>query len=188
MPPAPPGSRQPKRTEGPASGAFAPPFAPEWCGHGGTRPFQDGGEVTHLVKWSAGLASAAVIGLTLVVPATSAGAASASDPEFNARLHESPAFPNTRGHSEYGRTAAQREVEVTVNNAPGRIRGHLVTVFVNGRRIGTMRVNSAGHAEREWSTSRGQFVPWAGAGSPCRVRTASGTLVISGRYVRESGD
>lgn len=142
----------------------------------------------HLVKWSAGLASAAVLGMTLVVPATSAGAASASDPEFNARLHGSSAFPSTRGHSEYERTSTHREVEVTVNNAPGRLRGHSVTVFVNGRRVGTMRVNSAGHAEREWSTSRGQFVPWAGAGSPCRVRTASGTLVVSGRYVRESGD
>jgi hypothetical protein len=142
----------------------------------------------HLIKWSAALATAAVTGITLVVPAAAAGAATGSDPEFNARLHGSSAFPNARGHSEYERTSTHREVEVTVNNLPGRLRGHRVTVYVNLKKVGTMLVNSSGHASREWNTERGQFVPWAGAGSPCRVRTASGTLIVSGRYVRESGD
>lgn len=142
----------------------------------------------NLFTWSAGLATAAVMGLALVAPAASADATSASDPEFHARLHGSSSFPNTRGHSEYERNGARREVEVTVNNAPRRIRGHVVTVYVNRKRVGTMRINSAGHAEREWKTSRGQFVPWAGAGSPCRVRTAGGTLVVSGTYVREFDD
>lgn len=142
----------------------------------------------HLVKWPAALATAAVTGLTLVMPAVSASAVTGSDPEFNARLHASPAFPNARGHSEYERTSTHREVEVTVNNLPHRLHGHRVTVYVNLKRVGTMLVNSSGHASREWDTRRGQFVPWAGSGSPCRVRTASGTLIVSGRYVRESGD
>lgn len=142
----------------------------------------------YLVKWTAGLATAAVMGLTLVVPAVSAGAATGIDPEFNARLHGSTAFPNARGHSEYERSSTHREVEVSVNNLPGRLRGHRVTVYVNRKRVGTMRVNSAGHAGREWSTEHRQFVPWAGAGSPCRVRTASNRLIVSGTYVRESGD
>jgi hypothetical protein len=38
------------------------------------------------------------------------------------------------------------------------------------------------------STEHGQFVPFASAGSPCRVRTASGTLIVSGTSVREPGD
>jgi hypothetical protein len=142
----------------------------------------------HLVKWTAGLATAAMMGLTLVVPAVSAGAATGTDPEFNARLHGSTRFPHARGHSEYERTSTHREVEVTVNNLPGRLRGHRVTVYVNRHRVGTMRVNSAGHAGREWNTEHGQFVPWAGSGSPCRVRTASNRLIVSGTYVRESGD
>jgi hypothetical protein len=144
--------------------------------------------MAHPFRWLLGIAAASVTALTLVLPATGAAAATSSDPEFNARLHGSTAFPNTRGHSEYERTTHQREVEVTVNNAPGRLRGHLVTVFVNRKRVGTMRVNSAGHAEREWNTVRGQFVPFAGSGDPVRVRTASGTLVVSGTYHRESGD
>lgn len=141
----------------------------------------------HLVKWSAGLATAAVMGLTVITPAVSANAAT-GDPDFFARLQGSTAFPNARGHSEYERTATHREVEVTVNNLPARLRGHRVTVFVNLKKVGTMLVNSSGHASREWSTERGQSVPFAGAGSPCRVRTASGTLIVSGKYVRESGD
>ena len=81
-----------------------------------------------------------------------------------------------------------REVEVTVNNLPARLRGHRVTVFVNGRRVGTMLVNSAGHAARQWKTEHGQFVPFARGGSLCRVRTGTGMLIVSGRYVREPGD
>jgi hypothetical protein len=147
------------------------------------------GEEMHVIKWSAGLVTTAAMGLALGVPAVSAGAATASsDPEFNARLHGSSAFPNARGHSEYERNSTHREVEVTVNNLPGRLHGKRVTVYVNRKKVGTMRVNSSGHASREWDTDRGQSVPWAGENSPCRVRTASGTLIVSGRYHRESGD
>jgi hypothetical protein len=142
----------------------------------------------HPIRWPAGLATAAVMGLAVLAPAVSASAASSGDPEFNARLHGTSAFPNARGHSEYERNARHREVEVTVNNLPARLRGHRVTVFVSRKKVGTMLVNRAGHASREWKTERGQFVPFAGAGSLCRVRTSSGGLIVSGRYVRESGD
>jgi hypothetical protein len=141
----------------------------------------------HPLRWPLGLA-AAVTALTLVLPATGAAAATRTDPEFFARLHGSTHFPNARGHSEYERTSTHREVEVTVNNLPGRLRGHRVTVYVNRKRVGTMRVNSGGHAEREWNTERGQFVPWAGSGSPVRVRTASNRLIVSGTYHREADD
>jgi len=140
--------------------------------------------MTHPFRWLTGLAAATVTTLSLVVPTT--GAAAATDPEFFARLHGSTHFPNARGHSEYERTSTHREVEVTVNNLPGRLRGHRVTVYVNRKRVGTMRVNSSGHAGREWNTGRGQFVPWAGSGSPVRVRTASNTLIVSGTYHRET--
>lgn len=142
----------------------------------------------HPVKWSAGLATAAVMGLAVLVPAVSASAAARSEVDLHARLHGTAAFSRAFGHSEYERTARHRDVEVTVNNLPSRLRGHRVTVFVAGKRVGTMLVNSAGHASREWKTERGQAVPFASAGSLCRVRTSSGALIVSGRYVRESGD
>ncbi len=34
----------------------------------------------------------------------------------------------------------------------------------------------------------GQFVPWAGSGSPVRVSTASHTLMVSGVYHLETDD
>lgn len=141
----------------------------------------------HLVKWS-GLATAAVLSLALAAPAIPAGAATArAEVDLHAALHGSTAFPNARGHSEYERSFAQREVEVTVHNLPGRLHGHRVTVYVNRQKVGTMLVHHTGTASGDWSTERGQFVPFASAGSPCRVRTAGNTLIVSGTYVREPG-
>ena len=142
----------------------------------------------HLVRWS-GLATAAVMSLALAAPAIPAGAATArAEVDLRAALHGSTAFPNARGHSEYERSSAKREVEVTVTRLPERLHGHRVTVYVNGQKVGTMLVRHTGTASREWSTERGQFVPFAGSGSPCRVRTGSMTLIVSGTYVREPGD
>ncbi len=142
----------------------------------------------HLVRWS-GLATAAVMGLGLVAPAIPAGATTArAAADFHAALHGSSAFPNARGHSEYERSSAKREVEVTVTHLPGRLHGKRVVVFVNGQKVGTMLVHHTGTASGDWSTERGQRVPLAGSGSPCRVRTGSMTLIVSGTYVREPGD
>ncbi len=141
----------------------------------------------HLVRWPVAPTAAALFGLAVLVPAVSASAAAGgSDPDFFARLHGTTAFSSARGHSDYERTATHRDVEVTVNNLPARLRGRRVTVFISGKKVGTMLVNSVGHASREWQTEHGQFVPFAGTGSLCRVRTASGALIVSGRYVRES--
>lgn len=145
--------------------------------------------MTRPIRWIAASAATIVTALALVVPTAGASAATAAaDPEFYAAMHGSSAFPNARGHSEYERAGSSREVEVTLNNAPSRIRRHNVVVFVNLKRVGTMWVNRYGHAEREWKTSRGQFVPWAGSGSPVRVRTTGMTLVISGHYHLEVDD
>lgn len=135
--------------------------------------------------------SAAVVAtaLTLVLPATGASAArAAADPEFFARCTGSSAFPNARGWSEYDRTSAEKEVKVTLNNAPNRIRRQWVVVYVNRARTGRMWVNRFGHASLERDTEHGQFVPWAGSGSPVRVRTGGGTLVIWGFYHQVFGD
>jgi hypothetical protein len=88
--------------------------------------------------------------LALAVPAIAAGAAmAAAEAGFHAALHPSTAFPNARGGSEYDRATTQREVDVTVNNLPGRLHGQRVTVFVNLKKVGTMLVNSSGSASRE---------------------------------------
>jgi hypothetical protein len=76
---------------------------------------------------------------------------------------------------------------VTVTHI-AKLAGKRVTVFVNFKKVGTMRVSSTGRAHREWDTERGQYVPYASAGDPIRVRTASGKLVAKGIYRRETDD
>jgi uncharacterized protein YxeA len=128
----------------------------------------------------------AVLIVVLAAVAAMVPVAQAAEIDLFARLHGSTAYPRARGHSEYERNGTAREVEVTAY-AP-RLHGRYVTVFVNGKRVGRMLVRSTGYAHREWSTHRGQYVPVAYAGSPVRVRTADGTLVVSGIYHREADD
>lgn len=146
--------------------------------------------MARLIRWITGFAAAAATALALAAPAVgaSAPAAAAADPEFFATMHGSSAFPNARGWSEYDRSSASKEVKVVLNNAPDRIRRHWVTVYVNLKRTGRMWVNRFGHARLERDTEHGQYVPWAGSGSPVRVRTGGGTLVIWGFYHPETGD
>jgi hypothetical protein len=132
-----------------------------------------------LIQWFLGLAVASAMGLTLIAPAAQA----ATEVQLFARLHGSASFSRATGSSEYERTTRQRDVEVTVNNI-ARLAGKRVTVYVNLKKVGTILVSSTGRAHREWSTEHGQSVPFASAGNPVRVRTASGTLVASGTYHR----
>jgi hypothetical protein len=134
------------------------------------------------MRWLMGLVILSAITFTVLAPG-----AQAAEIDLRASLHGSTAFTRATGFSEYDRSSTGREVEVTVRNIGG-LAGHSVTVYVSGDRVGTMLVSSAGVAHRQWDTERGQFVPFASAGDSVKVRTAGGTLVASGRYVREAGD
>jgi hypothetical protein len=130
-----------------------------------------------------GLLTAAAIGSAGLAPAANA----ATEIDLHSVLSHGKAFPNATGQSEYERGGGHREVEVTVRHI-AKLAGKRVTVYVNYKKVGTMLVNQYGTAHREWDTNRGQYVPYASAGNPIRVRTATGTLVASGTYHREYGD
>jgi hypothetical protein len=109
----------------------------------------------------------------------SPAAAPAAEADYFTYLTASSDFSGARGDSEYEREGTKREVEVTVSGI-SRLAGQRVGVYVDGRKVGTMRVSTRGRAHREWSTSHGRSVPSARAGSSLRVRTAGGTLIASG--------
>lgn len=113
-----------------------------------------------------------------------AARAAAAEIDYFAWLNASRRFAGARGNSEYDIQGGRREADVELLGI-GRLAGKRVTVYIAGKKIGTMLVSRRGRAEREWSTARGQFVPVAGAGSQVRVRGANGTLIASGRYHRE---
>jgi hypothetical protein len=114
-------------------------------------------------------------------------AQAAKESDYFTYLKAAPHYAGARGDSEYEREGAKREVEVTVTGI-SRLAGRRVTVYINGRKVGTMRVASRGRAHRDWSTAHGQSVPSARAGSSVQVRTAGGTLIVSGRYRLDVGD
>lgn len=121
----------------------------------------------------------AVLAAGMAVPALAA-----TETDYFTFLTPTKQYPKAGGDSVYERDG-HREVEVTVTGVSA-LKGHRVTVFVNGHRVGTMAVSERGRAHREWDTEHDQAVPGAGAGSPVRVRTATGALIVSGRYAREA--
>jgi len=105
------------------------------------------------------------------ISAVPSAASAATELDFHATLHHSAAYSTATGYSEYERVGTARELEVTVRHLH-RLVGKRVSVFVNGHKVGTMLVNRYGNAHREWDTRHGQYVPWAGAGTPIRIRNA----------------
>ena len=111
----------------------------------------------------------------------------ASEIDYFTHLMPASQYPGARGDSEYEREGNKREVEVTVTGIR-QLAGRRVAVSINGRKVGTMLVSSTGRAHRDWSTSHGESVPSARAGSTVKVRTSGGTLIASGRYRLDTGD
>ena len=137
-------------------------------------------------RWALGVGVAATVATTAIVPAVGAGA-DTGEVDLHAALHHSAVYTHATGYSEYERSTAKRDVKITVT-APG-LAGKWVTVYVNYKRAGTMRLSSTGYGHREWSTEHGQYVPLAYAGDPVRVRKyTNSVLVASGWYQREYTD
>ena len=139
------------------------------------------GYTMRLQRWFVGLVTVGVLGVAVMVPATLA----VTHVDLRATLHGSAAFPTAHGTSFYDRGAHQREVTVTVTGIP-QLAGHFVRFFVAGDAIGRGRVSGGGTASIQRETAQGQFVPFARAGDSVRVRTRSGRLIASGRYIRVS--
>jgi hypothetical protein len=98
-----------------------------------------------------------------------------------ANLSGSAAHPGVNGKAKYKVDGTDREFEVEIQDA-NRLRGQTLTVVVNGKAIGTMRVNSLGDASLERSTELGQSVPHIIDGSTVRIKTAAGVLVAKGTF------
>lgn len=92
-------------------------------------------------------------------------------------LKASKAFPSADGKAKF-QTAGQRELEIEVEHVR-RLAGKRVNFFVSGRKIGSARINGLGKAQ---ITRRGARVPAVGAGTFIKVKTAQGTMIVSGRF------
>jgi hypothetical protein len=99
--------------------------------------------------------------------------------ELGAALHGSASYPNARGHVDYERDSGHRDLHVEAWNI-AHLSGRTVTIYAAGVKVGTAHVGRLGRCHFEHSTDHGQTVPTLGAGDTVRVRTATGTLIVSG--------
>jgi hypothetical protein len=127
--------------------------------------------------------SRALVALTLVAALATAltPAAQAKGSKITAKLTGTAAFPAVTGKATFSRENGRRELEVEIEHAKA-LRGKRLTLFVAGRKIGTMVVGRLGNARLDRSTQRGQTVPRIAAGTRLSVHTAAGTAVAKGRF------
>ena len=127
--------------------------------------------------------SRALVALTLVAALAAAltPAAQAQGTKITAKLNGTTAFPAVSGKATFSREGGRRELEVEVEHARA-LRGKRLTLFVAGRKIGTMRVGQLGNARLDRSTQRGQAVPSIAAGTRLSLHTAAGAAVAKGRF------
>ena len=92
-------------------------------------------------------------------------------------LKASSAFPGAKGKAKF-QVEGQRELEIEVEHVR-RLAGKRVNFFVNAKKVGSLRINGFGAAELNL---RGSRAPAVRSGTRISVKTAGGTLIVSGRF------
>lgn len=99
------------------------------------------------------------------------------DMELQAALHGSHTYPRAGGSAAYESGDHGRKLNVHLQHA-ARLAGAKLVIYVHGARAGTMTVSRSGSAYMDSHRS----VPACSSGQAIRVRTGSGTLVVSGTF------
>jgi hypothetical protein len=131
----------------------------------------------------AGLAAGVMLAAgALAVPSSAVTAARGVD--LFGHLSGSSAYPAATGYSEYHQDMGMmrgREVEVNLHHL-ARLAGHQVLIYLNGTKVGAMRISSGGHGYHHWATWNGQRSPRCTVGSTVKIRTSGGVLIATGAY------
>jgi hypothetical protein len=103
--------------------------------------------------------------------------AQAKGTETRISLAGSARYPNAKGTAKY-KVGTEREFEVEVEHVKA-LAGKRLTVFVNSQKVGSFVVNSLGAGRL---VLRGTAAPAIKAGVIIRVKTATGILVVAGKF------
>ncbi len=125
------------------------------------------------------LAAAGIAAVTAALPASALAASSTID--WQIPMQASGAYPRANGSAQYQSQPGQRELQIEVQRV-GSLARKTVVFSAGGMTLGSAKVSANGQADITRNTELGQKVPWISRGSRVSVRTASGTLVISGRF------
>jgi hypothetical protein len=123
------------------------------------------------------LLAALLLGTFVMAPAAHAKGGDAT----RIALRGSAQYPNAKGTAKYKAEGGEREFQVELENARS-LAGKVLSIYVNGAKVGTMRVNNLGIGRFERNSDLGQSVPMIRAGSAVQIKTAAGGLVVSGSF------
>jgi opacity protein-like surface antigen len=115
----------------------------------------------------------ALIGAATLAPAVQAKGGDGT----RIALKASSAYQGASGKAK-SQTTGERELQVEVEHVRS-LAGKRVNFFVNSTRIGSARISGLGAAQ---VTRRGSSFPAIQAGTVIKVKTAAGTMVVSGRF------
>ncbi len=121
--------------------------------------------------------TALLLGTFMIAPAAHAKGGDA----IRISLNGSAQYPNAKGTAKYKASGGEREFQVELENARA-LAGKTLNVFVNGTRVGSLRVSALGVGRFSRNTDLGQNVPMISAGSKVQIKTGTGTLVVSGSF------
>jgi hypothetical protein len=123
------------------------------------------------------LLAALLLGTFMMAPAAHAKGGDAT----RIALKGSTQYPNAKGTAKYKAEGGEREFQVELENARS-LAGKTLNLYVNGAKVGTMRVNNLGVGRFERNSDLGQSVPMIRSGSSVQIKTATGALVVSGSF------
>jgi hypothetical protein len=92
-------------------------------------------------------------------------------------LKASSSFAGAKGKAKF-QNEGQRELEIEVEHVR-RLAGKRVNFFVGSKRVGSKRISALGAAQLD---RRGPTFPAINSGTRISVKTASGRLIVSGRF------
>jgi hypothetical protein len=104
--------------------------------------------------------------------------AQAKGTETRITLAGSTRFPKAKGTAKYKVSGTEREFQVEVENVKALI-GKRLSVYVNSQKVGSFVVNSLGAGRL---VLRGTAAPAIRPGVIIRVKTATGILVVAGKF------
>ena len=96
-------------------------------------------------------------------------------------LHHSTSYPKAAGMAQYQSQPGQRELQIEAEHLKA-LAGKPVVFYANGSKYGTATVTGLGKAQITHNTELGQRVPKIVHGSTVTVRTAGGSLILSGTF------
>jgi len=131
-------------------------------------------------KWKVVLMLSIFITSLMVTAFPMAQVAEAKGSAVRIALKGSAQFPNAKGKAKFKDAGTEKEFQVEVENVKA-LAGKTLAVIVDGKKIGTFKVNSLGAGRLNLNTVRGDKVPAIHSGSKVLIKLRA-KKIVSGRF------